>query len=327
MMAMAIFWRVLVSAWLVSLGTAVGCGPPPAPANGRRTASVESIEPEEAEKNAIGLVSELAQALSAGNTDGLLTLLMDNVFAFGPGVADVQRSRSDVVLAASKLIRDRRGDSKLRVALGKPVVGVDATGHSAWVIVNVTMENVSYIVTALVVEQNSLWRLAGLYAAQSVPMKKLRKAQKAGTLAVPLQKVPSNLGASTAVDQIPSLFTKGLGDGALWQADLAVSTDVDDAIFIGPSTEQIARGEKSMKKFWKKRKDAGVGLAMKGAPVTGVLSNGGLAWATAIVEQTEDTDEPVQLRLFAVYVVDKKQAAGWRLAAVQQSVALLPTKP
>ncbi len=88
-------------AWLAIV--ALGCGGTAKPVE-EPTKKLPDIDPDQAEHDAKGLVTEVYQALGTGNTDDLQTLLSEDLFVFGPRRGDALANREDTVVALGKVV-------------------------------------------------------------------------------------------------------------------------------------------------------------------------------------------------------------------------------
>jgi hypothetical protein len=311
----------IVGLWPVWLS----CGAPIANVGrDQRDNSQADVDPQQASKDAKGVLEEIIGSLRAGHTDALLPTVVDQLVVLGPGDKNAYTSRTDAVVAVSGYLNAHGGS--LDIATGKPVVGIAPGGHSAWLVENITVGNDAYIITALTSEKNDIARLAALFISPTMAMKKVRKATQSGTLSIPAHNMPAAFKADASTAGVIAAFNKGIADPELWKEDLLAQSEVDKALVIGPTVEQFATGAKAMKKFWKKRSDGGVALKVLDRPRAGLMEDGRMAWVTAAVEQTEDNDDPLLLRLFAIYVRDDN-AAPWHLTALHQAVTPFERQP
>ncbi len=301
---------------LLAVGLLLSCGAPVVKDRASRPDDAEDVTPKTAVRDAKGVVDEILGALRRGKTDALLPTVVDQLVVLGPGAAHHFSSRSDAVVAMSGYLNDHQ--DTLEISAGKPVVGVATGGHSVWLVQNLTLGNDAYIVTALTSEKNGIARLAAVFVSPSMPMKKIRKAAKSERLAIPSQTLPTAFKDDPGAAAALAAFNRGVADNSLWEADLMAQSEADKALVIGPAAEQFASGAKALKKYWKKRNDNGVALKLVDKPRSGSTEDGQLAWVTAAVEQTEDNDDPLPLRIFAIYTHDDEGA--WRLAALHQAV-------
>jgi hypothetical protein len=118
--------------------------------------------------------------------------------------------------------------------------------------------------------------------------------------------------AKPAVDKL----TRGLADQQLWGDDLASRTD---AVVIGPAAGDVTRGKADIAKMWKKRVKSNVREALVGNVTAASTPDGELAWVSAPVVRFEDNDDPLPLRVFAVF---EKNGADWKMISLQESLAL-----
>lgn len=301
---------------LLAVGLLLSCGAPVVKDRASRTDDAEDVTPKTAVRDAKGVVDEIIGALRRGKTDALLPTVVDQLVVLGPGASHHFTSRSDAVVAMSGYLNDHQ--DTLEISAGKPVVGVATGGHSVWLVQNLTVGNDAYIVTALTSEKNGIARLAAVFLSPSIPMKKIRKAAKSERLTIPAQTLPATIKDDAGAAGALAAFNRGVADNSLWEADLMAQSETDKALVIGPAIEQFASGTKALKKYWKKRNDNGVALKLVDKPRSGITEDGQLAWVTAAVDQTEDNDDPLPLRIFAIYTHDDE--GGWRLAALHQAV-------
>src|SRR5579883_632881 len=82
---------------------ALGCGGAEKPVAAPKP-KLPDIDPDQAERDATGLVNEVYTALSKGNTDDLQTLLSEDLFVFGPRRGDALANRQDTVVALGKVV-------------------------------------------------------------------------------------------------------------------------------------------------------------------------------------------------------------------------------
>jgi hypothetical protein len=77
----------------------LGCGAAPA----KRTTGPVEEAPAQTATEVTGVVQEAYGSLGHGNREGILPLLADDVYAIGPGAADLVQARSDVVIALTAM--------------------------------------------------------------------------------------------------------------------------------------------------------------------------------------------------------------------------------
>src|SRR5262249_33446546 len=92
-----------------------------------------------------------------------------------------------------------------------------------------------------------------------------------------------------------------------------------DAILAGPSAGQVARGKHAIQQMWKMRTKASVREATSGELTAAVTPDGQLAWLSAPVTRVADGEDPLPLRIFAVY---ERDGAAWKLIVLHESVAI-----
>jgi ketosteroid isomerase-like protein len=301
------------------LGVVLSCGAPPGkPAQAPRPQG-DDVDAKTAVRDAKALLDEVSNAVRGGHTDALLPTVVEDVVVLGPGAKHHFASRADAVVAISGFLNTHH--DALEFSSGKPVVGVAPGGHSAWLVENLTVGNDAFIVTTLTSEKNEIARLAAVFMSPSVPLKKLRKLAKSDKLTLPAASLPATFKDAPAAAGAIAAFNKGIKDPTLWEADLLAQSDSGKALVIGPSIEQFATGTKAITKYWKKRTDNGVALKLLDKPRGGTTEDGQLAWVTAAAEQTEENDDPVRLRVFAIYV--QNEEGVWQLAALHQAVSIV----
>ena len=118
--------------------------------------------------------------------------------------------------------------------------------------------------------------------------------------------------AQVAVDK----FTRGLTDQKVWGDDLSSRTD---AVVVGPSAGDVTRGKADIKKMWKKRVKQNVREAAVGEIAAAATPDGQLAWASAPVVRFADDEEPLPLRVFAVF---EKDGTDWKMIALEEALAV-----
>src|SRR5262249_47284738 len=121
---------------------------------------------------------------------------------------------------------------------------------------------------------------------------------------------------SAAAEPVVDEFKKGLVDQDAWGADLMSRSD---AIVAGPSAGQVARGKHAIQQMWKLRTKAGVRETTNGELTAAVTPDGQLAWLSAPVTRVADGEDPLPLRIFAVY---EREGAAWKLIVLHEAVAI-----
>ncbi len=273
-----------------------------------------AIDADEAKQGASDLVEEIYGTLGRGNKDSLFTLLDDSLIVFGPRSTDMLGTRTDALVALDQVV-DPRSDKTLAIKPGKLEVAPAPGGRSAWVVDTATFNGQPHTVMAVLTNAADLWLVEAVAIARA-PAAAQVKAELAKDAVVPPgmtgpQRVDPD--ARLAVDK----FRQGLLDQAAWGAELESH---DDAIVVGPTAGEVARGKKAIQAMWKKRVDAGTRAVVVGDLTASVTDDGQLAWVSAPITRVEgDSTQPLPLRAFAVY----EQGDGdWKLIALHESLAL-----
>lgn len=273
-----------------------------------------AIDAKEAEQGASDLVAEIYQTLGRGNKDSLFTLLDDALIVFGPRGADMLGTRADALVALGQVM-DPKAKKNVVIRRGKLEVVAAPGGRSAWVFDNATINGQPHTVMAVLTNANDLWLVRAVAVARAPAMQQV-KAELAKDAVVP----PGAAGMKQVdPDARPAIekFQKGLLDQAMWGEDLASRTD---AVVVGPTAGEVARGKKDIKALWKKRVDAKTRAAISGELTARVTDDGQLAWISAPITRVEgEGDQPIPLRAFALY---EKDGADWTLIALHESLAI-----
>ncbi|HEU4735217.1 MAG TPA: nuclear transport factor 2 family protein [Kofleriaceae bacterium] len=290
-----------------------GGGAKPAP-----TVVEPAVEGKKAETDARGLVREIYDTINRGKPDSLFSLLTDPIVVFGPRRADAMASRSDALVALGKAVDPKapRGAKKKHVALRSSGLEVVASGggHSAWAFDIVSFEGQSLAVTAVLSNTSDLWAVTAA-AIAAMPTVRQVKAESARDAIVPpgaTAVARIDPGAEPAVER----FRKGLLDQQSWGDDLSSR---DDAVAVGPVAGEVARGKNAIKRQWKARLRSNLREAASGEITAARTADGQLVWISAPVTRVADGEDPLPLRVFAVY---EKEAGGWKLAALHEALAI-----
>ena len=295
----------------LALAFVIGCGggstPPPA------APKEDAVDERKAEKGAKDLVGEIYESIGHGDTDGLMSLLADPLIVFGPRRADAMGTRADALVALKAQI-DPKAKKKPELKSGSLAVVASPGGHSAWAIDVLDVGGRPMTLTAVLTNADDIWQVHAAALAETPTMKSIRTELKKDAIVPPgLSGVAKNdPSAKPAVDK----FTRGLADQDVWGADLGSRSD---AIVIGPATGDVTRGKSDIKKLWKKRTKANTRDTAAGDVTAEVTPDGELAWVSAPVVQFADDDDPLPLRLFAVF---EKTGADWKMIALQESLAV-----
>jgi hypothetical protein len=231
---------------------------------------------------------------------------------FGPRQTDMLSTRSDALVALGKFV-----DPKARKHAALHSGGLDVVaspgGHSAWAFDVVSLGGQRLAVTAVLSNSDDIWAVSAAALAET-PTGKQVKAEAARDAIVP----PGAAGA-VAVDPRAAAaverFKKGLVDQQLWGDDLASRTD---AIVVGPTAGDVARGKQTIGRLWKARMRSKVREATSGEITAAMTPDAQLVWISVPVTRVADDEDPMPLRIFAVY---EKDGAGWRLIALHEALA------
>ncbi len=271
-----------------------------------------AVDEKVAKKDAAGLVEEIYETLNHGKPDSLFSLLNDPLIVFGPRKADGMVTRSEALVALGKLI-DAKAKSRAQVRSAALAVTAAQGGHSAWAFDIVDVEGKQLVGLAVLTNDDDLWAMSAASLAHTPSMREIRAELKKVAVVPPgaMSQAKVDDRASGAVDK----FKKGLLEQNVWGEDLMNSTD---ALLVGPTTGDITKGKKDLKRVWKKRMDAETREAVSGEVSAGTTPDGQIAWVTAPVTRVEKDEEPLPLRAFAVF---EKEGDNWKLIALQESLA------
>jgi ketosteroid isomerase-like protein len=272
-----------------------------------------AVDERKAEKDAKGLLTEIYQSIGHGDTDGLMSLLSDPIVVFGPRRGDALGTRSDT-LVALKAIVDPKAKTKPSVQSGGLVVVASPGGHSAWAIDLVTIAGQPHAVSCVLTNTDDLWTVSAATLAHTPSMKEVRAELKREAVVPPGMAGVAKLDGAgrAAADKL----TRGLADQKVWGDDLASRTD---AIVIGPAAGDVTRGKKDIKKLFDHRLKSNVRATAVGDITASATADGQLAWASAAIVRFEDNDDPLPLRVFAIF---ERSADSWTMIALQESLAL-----
>jgi SnoaL-like domain len=291
-------------------GAIAACGgssPPP-----RAVAPVEpAVDGRKAEKDAKGHVIEIYDTINRGKTDSLFSLLSDPIIVFGPRRVDAMTTRADTLVALGKIVDER---TKRRMHSSGLAVVASPGGRSAWASDVVSLDGQQLAVTAILSNADDLWAVTAVSVAETPSAREVR-AGSARDAVVPIGgaspgKIDPN--ATGAVER----FKRGLLDQQSWGDDLASRSD---SIFVGPAAGEVARGKQAVKRVWKARMRANVRAATSGELTAMRTPDGQLAWISVPVTRVADGEDPLPLRIFAIYEAD---GAAWKLIALHEALAL-----
>lgn len=231
---------------------------------------------------------------------------------FGPRQTDAMTTRADALVALGKFVDPR---AKRHAALHSGGLDVVASpgGHSAWAFDVVSLGGQRLAVTAVLSNSDDIWAVSAAALAET-PTGKQVKAEAARDAIVP----PGAAGA-VAIDPRAAAaverFKKGLIDQQVWGDDLASRTD---AIVVGPTAGDVARGKPAINRLWKARMRSKVREATSGEITAAMTADAQLVWLSVPVTRVADDEDPMPLRIFAVY---EKDGAGWKLIALHEALA------
>jgi ketosteroid isomerase-like protein len=241
-----------------------------------------------------------------------MTLLAEPLVVFGPRRGDALHSRSDALVALKQLI-DPKAKTKSAVKISQLDVVASPGGRSAWAIDLLSVGGEQIAVTAVLSNADDIWLVNVVALARTPAMRAVRAELKHEAVVPPGMAgiVKQDPAAKAATDKL----TRGLAAQQAWGDDLSARTD---AVVIGPAAGDVTRGKTAIKAMWKKRMKENVREVLVGDVTASVTPDGQLAWVSAPVVRFEDNDDPLPLRVFAVF---EKDAADWRLIALQESLA------
>jgi ketosteroid isomerase-like protein len=228
-------------------------------------------------------------------------------------------TRSDALVTLGKLIEPTQGrkapkaKQHARLRSGGLAVVASEGGHSAWAFDVITIDGQLLAATAVLSNTDDLWAVTAA-ALATMPTGKQVKAEAARDAIVPpgaTAAVRIAPGANAAVDR----FKRGLVEQQAWGDDLASRSD---AIAVGPTAGDVARGKAAIKRRWKARLASNVREAASGELSAAITADGQLVWISVPVTRVADGEEPMPLRLFTVY---EKAGAGWKMIALHEAIA------
>ncbi len=288
------------------------CGGSAAPAKPKQVLGPE-IDERTAESDAKGTLKEIYGAISRAKPDNLFSVVDEDVIVFGPRTQDAHVNRTDALVALGEVV-DPRADKHAQLRAGPLAVVPAKGGRSAGAFDVVDVDGSPMAVTAILSSEDEFFRLPVAAVARTPSMKDLRSELKK-TAVVPTGAKDGGKVASEARGAVER-FQKGLIDQEAWGSDLGSRSD---AIVIGPTSGEVTRGKKDIKKLWKKRVEAETRAAVSGEIRADVTADGQLAWVTAPITRVEKDEEPLPLRAFAVF---EKDGASWRMIALHEALAL-----
>jgi ketosteroid isomerase-like protein len=271
-----------------------------------------AVDARKAESDAKGLIVEIYETLSRGKTDSLFSLLSERLVVFGPRAADAMTTRSDALVALGKVI-DPKAKRHAAVHSGGLDVVTSPGGHSAWMSDVVSVGGDRLAVTAVLTNSDELWAVSAAALAET-PSGRQVKAEAARDSIVPPGAAAAGKLDPRAADAVDR-FKKGLLDQQAWGDDLAARSD---AVVIGPTAGDVSRGKAAIQRAWKARLRSKVREATSGETTAAMTPDGQLVWISAPITRVADDEDPMPLRIFAIY---EKDAAGWKMIALHEALA------
>jgi ketosteroid isomerase-like protein len=186
-------------------------------------------------------------------------------------------------------------------------------GHSAWAFDVVNLDGQPLAVTAVLSNTDDLWAVTAAAIAATPTGRQVRAEAARDAIVPPGATAAARVdpGAGAAVEK----FKKGLLDQRRWGDDLSSRAD---AIVVGPTAGEVARGTAAIKRQWKARLASNVREATSGQLAAARTADGQLVWISVPVTRVADGEDPLPLRIFAVY---EKDGPGWRLIALHEALA------
>ncbi|MGN6106387.1 MAG: nuclear transport factor 2 family protein [Kofleriaceae bacterium] len=295
---------VVAAALLAACGGGGGAAP--------KAPTQPAIDGKQAEKEASGLVEEIYQTLGRGNKDSLFTLLDESLVVFGPRRTDALSTREDALVALGEIV-DTKARKTVKLRSASLEVVPSPGGRSAWAFDVVNVDGQPHAVMAILTNSDDLW-LVGAVGVARTPSDEALEAELARDAVVPP-------GASGAAKVDPAArgaverFQKGLLAQQLWGDDLASRSD---ALVVGPTSGEVARGKKAIKKLWKRRVEDRTRAAVSGDLSAAVTEDGQIAWVSAPITRVSGDGPPLPLRAFAVF---ERDGAAWKMIALHESLA------
>jgi hypothetical protein len=288
---------VAVSALAMSALAACGGSGAPPPAAPRVGPAVDARK---AESDAKGLVVEIYDTVSRGKTDSLFSLLSERLIVFGPRPADALMTRADALVALGKIV-----DPKAKKHAAVRSSGLD--------VVTSPVGGQRLAVTAVLTNSDELWAVSAAALAET-PSGREVKAEAARDAIVPPASGAAGKVDPHAADAVER-FKKGLLDQQVWGDDLEARSD---AVVIGPTAGDVSRGKTAVQRAWKARLRSKVREATSGETTAAMTPDGQLVWLSVPVTRVADDEDPMPLRIFAVY---ERDGAGWKMIALHEALA------
>ncbi|HEY1558030.1 MAG TPA: nuclear transport factor 2 family protein, partial [Kofleriaceae bacterium] len=226
---------------------------------------------------------------------------------------DALATRSDALVALKQLV-DPKAKQKPGVKEGDVAVTTSPGGHSAWALDLMSLDGTPLAALAVLSNAGDIWLVSAVALAHTPPMRAVRAELKQDAI------VPTGLAGGAKLDPAARVaadkLMKGLAAQQLWGDDLASRSD---AVVIGPAAGDVTRGKSEIKKLWKKRMKQNVREAAVGDAAGATTADGQLAWASAPVVRFADEEDPLPLRVFAVF---EKSGDDWKMIALEEALAV-----
>lgn len=234
--------------------------------------------------------------------------------AFGPRRTDATTTRSDALVALGDAVEAKGKKQRAKLRSSGVEVNVAQGGHSAWAFDVLQLDSHQLAVTAILANTDDLWAVTAASLAETPSTSQLKAEAARDALVPPGATAAAKPGPGTeaAVDKLK----KGLLDQKLWGDDL---DSHDNAIVAGPGAGQVARGKQAVNRQWAVRMKTNVREAISGELTAAMTADGQLIWISAPVTRVADGEDPLPLRLFAIY---EKTDATWSMVALHESVAI-----
>jgi ketosteroid isomerase-like protein len=257
-------------------------------------------------------VVEIYDTIGRGKTDSLFSLLGERLVVFGPRPIDAMTTRADALVALGKVV-DPKAKKHPALHSGGLDVVTSPGGHSAWAFDVVSVGGQRLAVTAVLTNSDDIWAVSAAVLAET-PTGKQVKAEAAKDAIVPPGAAGAAKRAPGAGDAVER-FKKGLVDQQTWGDDLA---SLGDAIVVGPTAGDVARGKQAIARMWKARMRSKVREASSGELTAAMTPDAQLVWISVPVTRVADDEDPTPLRIFAVYA---KDGPAWKMIALHEALA------
>lgn len=221
-------------------------------------------------------------------------------------------TRADALVALGKVI-DPKAKKHAQLRSGGLEVVASEGGHSAWVSDVINVDGQLLAATAVLSNTDDLWAVTAAAIAETPSGKQVKVEAARDAIVPPGADAAARIGPSA--DAVVEKFKQGLVEQQAWGDDLASRSD---AIVIGPTAGDVARGKAAIKHRWAARMKANVREATSGEIAAARTADGQLVWISAPVTRVADDEAPMPLRVFAVY---EKDGAGWKMIALHEALA------